>query len=31
MPPLAPFHTQQWPWRTEEAEGEGPKTLAEVE
>lgn len=31
MPPLAPFHTQQWPWRTEEAEGEGPRTMAEAE
>ena len=31
MPPLAPFHSQQWPWRTEEAEGEGAKTLAEIE
>jgi hypothetical protein len=31
MPPLAPFHSQEWPWRTEEAEGEGAKTLAEIE
>ena len=31
MPPLAPFHTQEWPWRTDAAQGEGPKTLAEVE
>jgi hypothetical protein len=31
MPPLAPFHTHEWPWRTDTAEGEGPKTLAEVE
>jgi hypothetical protein len=31
MPPLAPFHSQQWPWRTEQAECEGAKTLAEIE
>jgi hypothetical protein len=30
LPPLAPFHSQEWPWRTEEASGEGPKTLAEI-
>jgi hypothetical protein len=31
MPPLAPFHSQEWPWRTDPTQGEGPKTLAEVE
>jgi len=31
MPPLAPFHSQEWPWRTDASEGEGPKTLAEVQ
>jgi hypothetical protein len=31
LPPLAPFHSQEWPWRTDEAEGEGPKTLAEIQ
>lgn len=31
MPPLAPFHSQEWPWRTDAAQGEGPQTLAEVE
>jgi len=31
MPPLAPFDSQEWPWRTQEADGEGPKTLAEIE
>jgi hypothetical protein len=30
MPPLAPFHSQEWPWRTDAAQGEGPKTLAEA-
>ena len=30
MPPLAPFHSQEWPLRTHPEEGEGPKTLAEV-
>jgi hypothetical protein len=30
MPPLAPFHSQQWPWRTDDTQGEGPKTLAEA-
>jgi hypothetical protein len=27
MPPLAPFHSQEWPWHTNAAQGEGPKTL----
>lgn len=31
MPPLAPFHTHEWPWRTDEAEGEGSKTMEEIE
>jgi hypothetical protein len=31
MPPLAPFHNQQWPWRTDATQGEGPKTLAEAQ
>jgi hypothetical protein len=30
MPPLAPFHSQEWPWRTHAGEGEGPKSVAEV-
>ncbi len=30
MPPLAPFHSQEWPWRTDASGGDGPKTLAEV-
>lgn len=30
MPPLAPFHSQEWPWRTHAAEGGGPKTLTDV-
>lgn len=31
MPPLAPFHSQEWPWRTDDTQGEGPKTLAQVQ
>jgi hypothetical protein len=31
MPPLAPFHSQEWPWRTDATQGEGPKTLADVQ
>jgi hypothetical protein len=31
MPPLAPFNSQEWPWRTDATQGEGPKTLAEVQ
>ena len=27
MPPLAPFHSQEWPWRTAAKDGEGPSTL----
>jgi uncharacterized protein len=30
MPPLTPFHSQEWPWRTHAAEGGGPKTLTDV-
>lgn len=30
MPPLAPFHSQEWPWRTDETQGEGPSTLADA-
>jgi len=30
MPPLAPFHSQEWPWRTDSDQGEGPSTLAEA-
>jgi hypothetical protein len=30
MPPLAPFHSQEWPWHTHAEEGRGPKTLAEI-
>jgi hypothetical protein len=30
IPPLAPFHSQEWPWRTHAEEGRGPKTLEEV-
>lgn len=29
LPPLAPFHSQEWPWRTVASEGEGPETLQE--
>jgi hypothetical protein len=30
IPPLAPFHSHQWPWRTDASEGSGPKTLREA-
>ena len=30
MPPLAPFHSQQWPWRTIAADGEGAATIKEA-
>jgi hypothetical protein len=29
-PPLAPIHSQQWPWRTDASQGSGPKTLREA-
>jgi hypothetical protein len=30
LPPLAPFHSHSWPWRTDASDGEGPSTLAEA-
>jgi hypothetical protein len=30
LPPLAPFHSQQWPWRTDASQGSGPKSLREA-
>jgi hypothetical protein len=30
MPPLAPFHSQEWPWRTSAKDGEGPSTLQQA-
>jgi hypothetical protein len=30
MPPLAPFHSQEWPWRTSAKDGEGPSTLKQA-
>jgi hypothetical protein len=30
IPPLAPFHSHQWPWRTDTSQGSGPKTLREA-
>ena len=30
LPPLAPFHSQQWPWRTDATQGSGPKSLREA-
>jgi hypothetical protein len=30
LPPLAPFHTHQWPWRTDAKAGEGPSRLEDV-
>ena len=30
LPPLAPFHSHSWPWRTDAAAGEGASTIAEA-
>jgi len=30
MPPLAPFHSQEWPWRTSQKDGKGPDSLEEA-
>lgn len=30
MPPRAPFHSQEWPWRTHAEEGQGASSLAEA-
>lgn len=30
IPSLAPFHSHQWPWRTDATEGSGPKSLREA-
>jgi hypothetical protein len=30
LPPLAPFHSHNWPWRTDGADGAGPSTIAEA-
>jgi hypothetical protein len=30
LPPLAPFHSHGWPWRTDASEGEGASTIAEA-
>ncbi len=30
LPPLAPFHSQEWPWRTDASQGSGPKSLREA-
>ncbi|NQU38091.1 MAG: hypothetical protein HQ526_10925 [Actinobacteria bacterium] len=31
MPPLAPFHSWDWPWRTGSHSAEGPRSLAETD
>jgi len=31
LPPPAPFHSNEWPWRTDPAKGKGPTSLEEVE
>jgi hypothetical protein len=30
LPPLAPFHSHNWPWRTDSSDGEGASTIAEA-
>jgi hypothetical protein len=30
LPPLAPFHSHEWPWRTDATKGSGPKSLREA-
>jgi hypothetical protein len=30
LPPLAPFHSHEWPWRTDATQGSGPKSLREA-
>jgi hypothetical protein len=30
LPPLAPFHSNDWPWKTDPTKGRGPATLEEI-
>lgn len=30
IPPLAPFHSNDWPWRTDPTKGTGPKSLDDI-
>jgi len=30
LPPLVPFYSNEWPWKTDPKKGKGPKTLEEV-
>jgi hypothetical protein len=30
LPPLAPFHSHDWPWKTDAKKGKGPSSLDEV-
>src|ERR1700683_2739355 len=30
LPPIVPFHTTDWPWKTDPAKGKGPATLEEI-
>jgi hypothetical protein len=30
IPPLAPFHSHEWPWRTNPGKGDGPASLDEI-
>jgi hypothetical protein len=30
LPPLAPFHSHAWPWRTDPKDGTGPSSLYEI-
>jgi len=30
LPPMAPYNSTQWPWRTDVKSGTGPATMEEV-
>ena len=30
LPPLVPFHSNEWPWKTDPSQGEGPATLEQI-
>ena len=30
LPPLVPFHSNEWPWKTDPSQGEGPATIEQI-
>jgi len=30
LPPLVPFHSNEWPWRIDPSQGEGPATIEQI-